>query len=122
MTGRITMKDWVRRACCKIRCPCCTLHTSALASREVGEGAADPTKHASSAVYHGRFSRNIQAVSHSASQTQSVDSIGSTASTFAFLHVIGEVPKATETNAATACEQALVFRPVVYFSLEELVM
>jgi len=122
MTGRITTKHWVCRACCRILRAWRTLQASTLASREVGELAADPTKHVSSTVYYDRFSRNIQAVSHSAFQTQPVGSLSSTASTFAFLHVIGEVPEATERDAAAACEQALILCPAVYFSLEVLAM
>jgi hypothetical protein len=78
--------------------------------------SAEPTEHVRSAVYHDRFPGEVQATGDPAPETESVDCLYPTTSTFALLHVIGELSKATETGTAAAGEQIPVLSPAVYLS------
>ena len=80
------------------------------------ERPAHPAEHVRLAVYHDRRTWGVQATNNPASEAESHTCLYPTASTFALLHIISELFKATKSGADAAGKQPSILRPVIYFS------
>jgi hypothetical protein len=96
MFMRIVKDQWAM-------CPRRTLCAGALVET-IGERHAKLTKHVRLAVYYDSCTREVHVTIGPAPKAKSPICAGSSTSTFALLHVVGELFKATETGAATAGE------------------
>jgi hypothetical protein len=79
----------------------------------MSERPAKPTKHVSLAIYDDNCTWRVQARCNPAIEAESLICFDPTADTFALLHVVSELFKATETGAAAARKQASVSGPFI---------